>query len=197
MLRLTKNELWFKIIYRKFCKGESNTDGYRQMKFIVRCAVLFIFINICCGILVPIVMNVINNAVVDNDVQNVIGSHGLQSFAAWLATAALMCRVLWEDGKKNTAYQIYDAFFAALCFALIFFVYFGPVVLVDGDTAANPSNELPRILLSHYYTTCDWIRGERIGYPTAAALAVIASIVLMASVYIISHAIYVKKHPEL
>lgn len=165
------------------------------MKFIVRCAALFVFINICCGILVPIVMNVINNAVADDSVQNVIGSHGVQSFAAWLVTAALMCIVLWEDGKKNTAYQIYDAFFSALCFALIFFVYFGPVVFIDDES--NTSAEIPRILLSHYYTTCDWIRGDRIGYSTAAALAVIASIVLMASVYVISHALYVKKHPEL
>lgn len=160
------------------------------MTFTVKRVVLFMIMNIGFGMIIPILMSVINNAIADNSVQEAVGSPQVQSFVAWLVTAVMMCIVFWEDGRKNTAYQIFDMFFAAICFAVIFMIYFAPVIFIEN------AGDIFKILLTHYFTTCDWLRTEQLGYTTAAALSALMTVAPVAAAYMISHAVYVRKHPD-
>ncbi len=161
---------------------------FDQLKFIVKFCVLTVVLNIGCGILVPLLMDVMTNVVADNSVQSVLASDELQSFCAWIVMLAFMCWVIWEDGKRNTAYGRFDLFSSIMCCAAMFLVYFFPVLFIDHAT------DTPKLLLMQYFVTCKWVNGS--DYTSAVIIAEVILIALLMTVYFVSHAIYLKKHPD-
>lgn len=161
---------------------------FEQLKFVVKYCVLTVVLNIGCGILVPLLMDVITNAVADDSVQAVLTSESLQSFCAWIVIFAFMCWVIWEDGKRNTAYGRFDLFSSIICCAAMFLVYFAPVLFIDHAT------DIPKMLLTQYFITCRWVNGG--DYTSAVIISQVLMIALLMTVYFVSHAIYLKKHPD-
>ena len=161
---------------------------FEQMKFVVKYCVLTVVLNIGCGILVPLLMDVITNAVADDSVQAVLTSESLQSFCAWIVMFAFLCWVIWEDGKRNTAYGRFDLFSSIIFCAAMFLVYFAPVLFIDHAT------DIPKMLLTQYFVTCRWVNGG--DYTSAVIISQVLMIALLMTVYFVSHAIYLKKHPD-
>lgn len=161
--------------------------SFEQLKFIVKFCVLTVVLNIGCGILVPLLMDVITNAVADDSVQAVLTSESLQSFCAWIVMLAFMFWVIWEDGKRNTAYGRFDLFSSIICCAAMFLVYFAPVLFIDHAT------DIPKMLITQYFVTCRWVGGD---YTSAVIISQLLLIALLMAVYFVSHAIYLKKHPD-
>lgn len=161
----------------------------RMLKFTVKTILLFIIINLGMSVLVPIIMGVINNGLVNNDIQKIVGSEKVQSFVAWLTTVTLMMWVLWADSKKNTAYQCFDGINTAVTFLLVFVAYFMPVLYID------EAGEQMSVFLKQYFFGCLWIKGD--SYETGAMLAVIFAIIPMLAIYLLVHYLYLRKHPEL
>ncbi len=166
-----------------------NSD--RQTWFVVKSALLMFFINFGCGIIVPIIINVIDNAVVNNSVQKTLGSTGFQSICTWFVVTAFMCFIMWDDGKKNSAYGCCDLLSGILCYALVFLMYFFPAIFID-DAGENMTVFLSRCLYS-----CEWLHTGRLGYSSAAAFGGLLYVFVLAAVYLASHFLYVKEHPEI
>lgn len=160
---------------------------FEQLKFVVKFCVLTVVLNIGCGILVPLLMDVITNIIADDSAQAALTSESLQSFCAWIVMFAFLCWVIWEDGKRNTAYGRFDLFSSIICCAAMFLVYFAPVLFMDHAT------EIPKMLLTQYFVTCRWVGAD---YTSAVIISQLLLIALLMAVYFVSHAIYLKKHPD-
>lgn len=160
-----------------------------MLKFTVKTILLFIVINLGMSVIIPIIMGVINNALVHNDIQKSIGNENVQSFVAWLSTVLLMMWVLWADSKENTAYQCFDGINTAVTFLLVFVAYFMPVLYVD------EAGEKVGVFLKQYFFSCLWLGGDSI--ETSAMLAAVFAIIPMAAVYLLVHYLYLRKFPEL
>ena len=161
------------------------------VKFSFRCAILMAVVNIGFGLLVPLLMNVIVNVVPDNGAQLTIGSENVQSFAAWFVVTAVMCWVLWADDRKNTAYAKFDLFSALICAALMFMLYFAPVIFMRYAT------DIAEKVLAQYFITSRWLLDILDNDYTQAVLAgglMTVAVIMLA--YFTSHAVYLEKHPD-
>lgn len=162
----------------------------RMMRFTVKTILLFVIVNCAMSVLVPLIMGVINNLLVDNSIQKLIGSQSVQSFVTWLVTVLAMMWVLAADSKKNTAYNCFDGINTAVTFMLLFVAYFFPVLYID------EAGEQLGVFLKQYFFSCQWLRGDG-SYETAAMLAIVIAILPMLTIYISVHYLYLKKHPEI
>lgn len=169
-------------------KGSVVVYSNRQAWFIFKSAVLLFVINFCCGIVIPILVSAVNNVVADNSIQETLASQSLQSFLTWLATAAFMCWILWDDGRKNTAYGCFDSFSLIMCFALMFLVYFFPAFFTD-----NASQNV-EIFLQRQFKSCQWIGSEKSA--TSVLAAGVLYLIPCIACYLGGHLYYCRKHSE-
>lgn len=160
-----------------------------MLGFTVKTVLLFVIVNCGMSVIIPLIMGVINNALVHNDIQKVVGSENVQSFVTWLAIVISMMWVLSADSRKNTAYGCFDGINTAVTFLLLFVAYFMPVLYLDD------AGEQVGVFLNQYFFSCLWLKGE--SYETAAMLAVIFAIIPMLAIYVLIHYLYLRKHPEI
>ena len=113
------------------------------------------------------------------------------SFIGWMVLLAIMLRLFWDDGKRQTAYGRYNLGVGFLAVFFMFAVYYIPSIFIDR------SKDALEAALVLYYRPCAWLSDMLGG---SVSLSVMITGGLLAFVCLIFYKLssdrYLKKYGE-
>ncbi len=117
---------------------------------------------------------------------------GIWSLVSWIMVFVIMLILFVDDGVKHSAYESYDLVSEAIIFLLIFAVYFIPVTFIGKTTGKTETG------FKGFYFPNKWIAEKfSLDYVTATLIGISIILIVCFIAYIISHAVYMKRHPVL
>lgn len=115
----------------------------------------------------------------------------LLSFLAWLIPAWLLTWLFWDDGRRHTAYGLYNPTVVTSVLLVTGIIYYAPVFLME-----YAEGKLAHSTLDSIYFPCYWL-SKISGDPQVYGLLGIAILVIMSVIsYLLSHKYYFAKFSE-
>lgn len=116
------------------------------------------------------------------------------SVMAWIIMLIFMLVLFYDDGKKHSAYDIWNSINIMILLILMLMVYFVPSIFRDSLHAEGKAKAFYSIVYFPVY----WLE-ERFGmaYTSAAGIGIGIILVLIFCIYVFSYKIYMKKHKSL
>ena len=116
----------------------------------------------------------------------------LYSFVAWILILLILVIIFIDDGVKHSAYESYDSTSTSIVLILMFAVYYIPILFMKKTTGNTETG------FKGFYFPCKWI-SERfsLSYEIAALISIGVILIVCLTGYVITHALYMKKHPVL
>lgn len=115
----------------------------------------------------------------------------LLSFISWLIPAWLLTWLFWDDGKRHTAYGLYNPTIVTTVLLITGIVYYAPVFLME-----YADNKLALSTLDSIYFPCYWLSVVSDDAQVYGLLGVAILVVMSIASYLLSHKYYVKKFAE-
>ena len=159
---------------------------------------ILLMANVICSILAITLVSWISNLFVTGSggkikiKETFFESGGIYSFVAWLLVLIILLILFIDDGVKHSAYESYDSTSTSIVLILMFAVYYVPILFMN-KTSGNTETGF-----KGFYFPCKWI-SERFSltYEVSALISIGVTLILCLVVYVIAHAVYMKKHPAL
>lgn len=113
------------------------------------------------------------------------------AFISWLIVLAFLIPLFWDDGRRHTAYGLYNPVAVTITLILTGITYYAPVFLIDyaEDLAAKAS------LLTLYFTD-SWLSVLNDDPQIYALIGTVINIVLALLAYFIANKVYRGKYAD-
>ena len=137
------------------------------------------------------VLNLLIPSIGDSNFKERFFSSGIWSVLAWALLIGMLIFLFYKDGKKHSAYGMFDMFTITITAVFMFAVYFVPVLFMD----KAGGNVL--IAFEGFYFPCKWLLSVFDNdYMLAVLVGIIPPIAIAVMAYCVSHIIYKKKYPD-
>ncbi len=137
------------------------------------------------------VLNLLIPSIGDSNFKQRFFSSGVWSVLAWVLLIAMLVFLFYKDGKKHSAYGMFDMFTITITAVFMFAVYFVPVLFMD----KAGGNVL--IAFEGFYFPCKWLLSLFDNdYMLAVLVGIIPPVAISVITYCISHIIYKKRFPD-
>ncbi len=121
-----------------------------------------------------------------------IFSSGIWSFLAWCVIILMLVILFYNDGKKHSAYGMFDMFTICIAAVFMFVIYFVPILFIDN------AKDNVLLVFEGFYFPCKWLLSAFDNdYMITVMIGIIPPIILAVASYCISHYVYGKRHPNL
>lgn len=137
------------------------------------------------------VLNLLIPSIGDSNFKQRFFSSGVWSVLAWVLLIAMLVFLFYKDGKKHSAYGMFDMFTITITAVFMFAVYFVPVLFMD----KAGGNVL--IAFEGFYFPCKWLLSLFDNdYMLAVLVGIIPPVAISVITYCVSHIIYKKRFPD-
>lgn len=151
-----------------------------------------VFASVVSTTLFAWVLNLIIPSFKTSNIKERIFSSGIWSILAWCVIIAILVILFYNDGKRHSAYGMFDIFTISIASVFMFVIYFVPILFIDN------AKDNVLLVFEGFYFPCKWLLSAfGNDYMIAVMIGIIPPIVLAAASYCISHIIYQKRHPNL
>lgn len=151
-----------------------------------------VFASIVSTTLFAWILNLIIPSFKASNIKERIFSSGIWSILAWCVIIVMLVILFYNDGKKHSAYGIFDIFTICIASVFMFVIYFVPILFID------KAEDNVLLVFEGFYFPCKWLLSAfGNDYMIAVMIGIIPPIILAAASYCISHIIYQKRHPNL
>lgn len=151
-----------------------------------------VFASVISATLFAWILNLIIPSFNESNIKERIFSSGIWSLLAWCVIIVMLVILFYNDGKKHSAYGMFDIFTICIAAVFMFLVYFVPILFIE------EASDNVLLVFEGFYFPCKWLLSAfNNDYMIAAMIGIIPPIILAAASYGISHIIYLKRHPNL
>lgn len=138
------------------------------------------------------VLNLLIPSIEDSSFKQRFFSSGIWSVLAWVLLISMLVFLFYKDGKKHSAYGMFDMFTITITAVFMFAVYFVPVLFMD----KAGGNVL--IAFEGFYFPCKWLLSLFDNdYMLAVLVGIIPPVAISVITYCVSHIIYKKRFPDI
>ncbi len=151
-----------------------------------------VFASVISTTLFAWILNLIIPSFNASNIKERIFSSGIWSLLAWCVIIVMLVILFYNDGKKHSAYGMFDTFTICIAAVFMFLVYFVPILFIE------EASDNVLLVFEGFYFPCKWLLSAfGNDYMLAVMIGIIPPIVLAVASYGISHFIYKKRHPNL
>lgn len=151
-----------------------------------------VFASVVSTTLFAWILNLIIPSFKTSNIKERIFSSGIWSVLAWCVIIVMLIILFYNDGKKHSAYGMFDIFTICIASVFMFVIYFVPILFID------KAKDNILLVFEGFYFPCKWLLSAFANdYMMAVMIGIIPPIILAAASYCISHIIYQKRHPSL
>ena len=137
------------------------------------------------------VLNLLIPSIGESNFKQRFFSSGIWSVLAWVLLISMLVFLFYKDGKKHSAYGMFDMFTITITAVFMFAVYFVPVLFMD----KAGGNVL--IAFEGFYFPCKWLLSLFDNdYMLAVLVGIIPPVAISVITYCVSHIIYKKRFPD-
>ena len=116
------------------------------------------------------------------------------SLVGWAVMLILLSVVFFDDGKKHTAYEIWNSINIIIALIFMFLVYFIPSVFRDSFHQESKGD----VFYSIIYAPVQWLEDKfDMAYTSSAGIGIGIILFVLFVVYVVSYKIYLRKHKSL
>lgn len=170
-----------------YSKGLFYTISRVLMLFLIN-----IFASVISTTLFAWVLNLIIPSFDAYSIKARIFSSGIWSFLAWCVIILMLVILFYNDGKKHSAYGMFDMFTICIAAVFMFVIYFVPILFID------KAKDNVLLAFEGFYFPCKWLLSAFDNdYMITVMIGIIPPIALAVASYYISHFVYGKRHPNL